>query len=305
MGEIIQLFGKQINIRENKCSQVKNRLDKTPMKLNLYISITDICNANCLFCNNNTKKNSNNSSFVKFDCNKLKTVLIELKKQDILNRVAITGGEPFLNIKLLDCVLTTIFEVCGDNQDVTINTNGTNLKQCLQLKNLNKITGIHISRHHYLDEVNDQIFGTKVAHVEDIKYVMDHVENKKLLRLNCLLIKGQIDSTEQVMNFLDFAANINIFRVGFVSLMPINSFSKQHFVDYVEVMKNLPESCLKFPLLYNNQICDCTNGIYISKNMKMVEYYARCVRDLNPSEVSQFNYSADNHLKAGFNNVIY
>ena len=78
------------------------------MRYNLYISITDVCLASCPFCNNSTKKKTTHSE-KEFDIEKLKIVLRELKRNKLLNRVSITGGEPLLDVDLLNSVLNAVF----------------------------------------------------------------------------------------------------------------------------------------------------------------------------------------------------
>lgn len=299
----VTIFGKKVKLKDNLCTNSSSNIIKGELYYNLYISITDVCLGNCKFCNNNTKKQTANSS-LKIDVNKLAKVLKELNKKVKLNRISITGGEPLLNIPLLNDVVNTIFSVCGKEQPVTINTNGINLNRILELDNLNLIEGIHISRHHYNDDINDQIFGFKTAHQTDIQNLNNKLQNKKLLRLNCLLIKDYIDQKEEIKKYLEFASKVNIFRVGFVGLMPINEYSKQHYVEYKDALSDLTEA-YNPKTLYNQNTCDCTNGIYHAQNGNFVQFYARVVRNLNPEYAGQFNYGADNTLSAGFGNVIY
>ncbi len=304
MANIIELFGKQVPMKDNICNSSGQFEEGKFMRYNLYISITDVCLASCPFCNNNTKKQTTRSE-KEFDIEKLRVVLRELKRKKLLNRVSITGGEPLLDVDLLNSVINAVFEECGEWQYVTINTNGFNLHQIFKLDKLDKLAGIHISRHHHLDEKNDEIFGFKTAHLEDIKEVMNKLEDKKLLRLNTLLIKGLIDNKEEICKYLDMAAGQDIFRVGFVGIMPLNDFSKEHFIEYKELFKDFSERGVTVKEFHNLDICDCINGIYMTEEGKLVEFYARNVRNLCPSTVGQLSYTYDNKLCAGFGNVIF
>lgn len=300
----IEVFGKKVVLRNNICSKDNTYKEDKFRTYNLYISITDVCLASCPFCNNNTKKKQTLTD-KKFDVEKLKQVLKELKNKKLLNRVSITGGEPFLNIELLNRVVNSVFEICGDNQYLTINTNGVNLDRVTELERFKDIAGIHISRHHYLDEKNDSLFGFKAIHLDEIKKLQDKLENKHLLRLNSLLIKNYIDSAKEVENYLEMAANLDIFRVGFVGLMPLNEFSKENYVEYQDILKKLSKNCAVVSKLKNSTTCDCANGMYMSKEGKLVEFYSRVVRELNPQYAGQFSYTVDNNLCAGFGNIIY
>lgn len=303
MAHEVVLFDKKVELRDNLCTCNQGEIIKGKLYYNLYISITDVCLGNCEFCNNNTKKHSIKSE-VKLDFEKLSKVLIELKNKVELNRISITGGEPLLNIKLLNDVLNLIYDICGKQQMVTINTNGINLHKILELDCLDLLEGIHISRHHYDDEINDKIFGFKTAHISDIQNINNALKNKRLLRLNCLLIKPYISDENSVKQYLEMASETNIFRVGFVGLMPINEYSKQNYVEYKQVFAGF-EQGYKARELYNSSTCDCMNGIYLAENGNYVQFYARTVRDLNPKYAGQFNYSYDNHFNAGFGNRIF
>ncbi len=304
MANVVEIFGKKVSFKDNICNESGQYQQGENLRYNLYISITDACLASCPFCNNNTKKKTAKSN-KNFDIEKLKSVLKELKSKKLLNRIAITGGEPLLDVELLNRVINAVFEVCGERQIVTINTNGINLEKIFLLDKLDLIYGIHISRHHYLDEINDSIFGFKTAHISTIKNVLEKLEDKNLIRLNSLLIKDFIDSKTEVEKYLDMAGQLGVFRVGFVGLMPLNDFSKQHFVEYKEIFNNLSASGVVVKKLCNMAVCDCINGMYLSESGNLVEFYSRNVRNLCPSTVGQLTYTYDNKLCAGFNNPIF
>lgn len=304
VANIVELFGKEVSFKDNICNSSGQYQQGKDYRYNLYISITDVCLASCPFCNNSTKKKTTKSD-KKFDLDKLKLVIEELKAKKLINRISITGGEPLLDIDLLNKVLNLVFEVCGEHQIVTINTNGVNLENIFKLDRINKIYGIHISRHHYKDEINDEIFGFKTAHIDDIKKVIERAENKQLIRLNSLLMKDFIDSKSEVEKYLEMSGNLGVFRVGFVGLMPLNDYSKEHFIEYKDIFDNLCEKSVVVKQFYNMDICDCINGMYMADNGQLVEFYARNVRNLCPCNVGQLNYTYDNKLCAGFNNPIF
>lgn len=294
MFEKIELFGSKINIRNYFCSTNPNKFKEGNLKLNLYIKITDSCNAKCQFCSNKEMQD-----YGQLDLDKLKYVITHLKEKDMLNRIAITGGEPLLNLPLLNKVLNLIFDILP-KAFVTLNTNGYNLRQVVELGCINKLEGIHISRHHYDDTINNEIFGINVARTEDIKFVMDKVENKKLIRLNCLLMRDYISSSEEVKEYLEYASKLNIFRVGFVALMKTNDFSKEQFVSFDDVFKNLPNEFFSSGRYYDRKICECINGLYIAKNGNLIEYYSRMTKELNCDYSRQLVYTSDNRLTMGF-----
>lgn len=298
MYEELELFGKTIRIKNYACSSNPNSFIRERMKLNLYVKINDVCTAKCEFCSNRDMKDLGD-----LDLEKLKYVLIEMKQRNLLNRISITGGEPMLKLDLLNQVINLIYEVIP-NAIVTLNTNGYRFRDILKLDSLDKLEGIHISRHHYNDEQNENIFGINVANKEDIKYVMEKIKNKRLIRLNCLLIKGQIDSIEEVQKFLDFASGLGIFRVGFVSLMKVNEYSKENFIDFNDVFKTENMNPKMHIHFYDRNICECINGFYVSKQGNFIEWYARMTKELNCNYTRQFVYTSNNRLTTGFGKEI-
>ena len=298
MFEEIELLGKKIKIKNYNCSINKDIFQREKIKLNLYIKINDECNAQCLYCSNHNMKNNG-----KLDIEKLTFLLKELKKQDLINRISITGGEPMLNFELLNNVINSVFEVIP-NAFLTINTNGFNLKNILNLDEIDKIEGVHISRHHYDDVKNNEIFGIKVAGYNDIKKVMEMLSNKRLIRLNCLLLKGNIDNIDEVNKYLEFASLLDVFRVGFVSLMKVSDYCKENFIDFNNVFN---KDCINTNILrhyYDQNICECINGAYISDEGKIIEYYARMTKELNCDYARQLVYTSDNKLTLGFGKEI-
>lgn len=295
MYETIELFGQKVDIKNSNCVKCGDEITRMPMKLNLYIKVTDLCNAKCEVCSNKGNEKSGN-----IDLDKLKMVIKYLDDKGIINRIGITGGEPMLEINKLNNLLNAIFEVKKDAM-VTINTNGFRIKEILNLDSNRSIDGIHISRHHYNDDINNAFFGIETASNKDIEDFINKVDNKKLLRLNCLLMKKYINSIDEVAKYLENAALLNVFRVGFVSLMPINQISIENFINFNDVFKDLPNQFLNTNNLHDFNICECTNGLFLGYNGNIIEYYARMTKELNCEYARQLVYTSDNKLTIGFN----
>lgn len=293
-----EIFGKNIDIKFNDCISDGEKQTFHDRALTLYIHINKICNARCSFCNiykHSTPK-------VNFDFQKLSTVLQELLAKNKLGRIAITGGETFFDIELLDKVLATISENVI-NPIVTINTNASMLYKIYKLKNINVLSEVRISRHHYLDEENDAIFGIKCATLSEILTAVNQFGN--LIKLNCNLIKGHIDSVEEISMYLDTVSSIGISEVGFVGLMPFNEYCIENYVDYSNF--TFSSNFLRVRNLKDSNICQCDNFLYLSpQTCKTIQVYFRQVRKLECTYCRQFSYSYDNKLIGGFGEkVIY
>lgn len=291
-----KIFGKCISIKFNDCISNGNPQSFHEKALTLYIHINKICNAQCKFCNIYKQC----AHKVGFDICKLSEVLIELERVNKLGRIAITGGETFLDIELLDDVLLTIKNIIK-NPIVTINTNASMLYKLSQLKNIDILTEIRISRHHYLDEKNNEVFGIKCATLSDISESIKKYGD--IIKLNCNLIKGYIDDVSQIKKYLDTVSSIGISEVGFVGLMPFNQYCIKHHVDYSNF--NFSDNFLRVRNLNDRNICKCDNLLYFSpETCKIMQIYFRQVLELKCTYCRQFTYSYDNNLIAGFEGQI-
>ena len=85
-----------------------------------------------------------------------------------MHSIALTGGEPMTNPDRLNDILNLIWNIDKKIQ-VQISTNGLNLREIAGFDDPNNLESIHISRHHYDDSKNIEIFGTNtIATTEDI-----------------------------------------------------------------------------------------------------------------------------------------
>lgn len=293
----VEIFGKCMDIKFNDCISDGEQQSFHERALTLYIHINKICNARCKFCNIYKQC----APKVELDFHKLSEVLIELERVNKLGRIAITGGETFLDIELLDNVLSTIKRTI-ESPIVTINTNASMLYKLYQLRNFDVLTEIRISRHHYLDQKNDSVFGIKCATLSDISEAVKKY-GSNIIKLNCNLIKGYIDSVSEISKYLDTVSGIGISEVGFVGLMPFNQYCIEHYVDYSSF--NFSDNFLRVRNLADRNICQCDNLLYSSpKTCKIVQIYFRQVLELKCAYCRQFTYSYDNNLIAGFGEQI-
>lgn len=255
---------------------------------NLYIRLTTACNAKCPFCNKNTKNTNINLKA-------LENLLIEIKNNNVpLSRVSITGGEPLLFPSLFEETVSLIFSILP-SINLTVNTNGYNLDK---IKIDEKISGIHISRHHFDDSINNCIFGFDTIKKEEILSLSKNY--KKQIRLNCLLIKSYIDSKETITEYLETFNGL--YKIGFVSLMPINEYSVLHFVDFKDI--TFDERFLAISSQSNisrSQIknCECSNFLFLQKDGKTTQIYMRKTCNLKPEEIAAFVFEGDS-LKGSF-----
>ena len=293
--ETIRLFNHDLVVKNELCTTNLNEPKTGRAKLRLYIKVTDSCNAQCLFCANAT-----NCDYGKIDFKKLEYVIRYLVEQDRLHSISITGGEPLLEYKKLFQILDLIYKI-NPQIEVQISTNGINLLKLLEYPDVNNLESIHISRHHYNDEVNNQIFRSdKVATAKDIATFQDHLEDKKIVNINTLVMKDYISNLQEIKRMLDHVGELGVYKNGFVSLMKCNPYSEEQFINFNDIFNNLDESFYKGHHFYSREYCECIDGIYLTRYNKLVEYYARMVKECNCPYTTQLVYTSDNRVTAGF-----
>ncbi len=257
--------------------------------VSLYIYVQGSCNAYCKFCNMHCEKNEYNMDF-----DVLENSLKELKNKVIITRIGITGGEPFLDFERLDHTIAMCKKYFPDIQ-LTVHTNGTFLNKIDQLNGLNQLDEIHISRHHYDDNVNSEIFQSRTSNEHDICNVGKILKNK--IYLNCVLIKNYIDTEKKVEKYLEWALSCSIHNVVFVDLTNLNSYCKENFVDLFKL--NLENNFHTCETVKNINICSCFKGKYISPyNHKAVNLFFRQTKSW-PTKCYHYLEFKNNKLFAG------
>ena len=293
--ETIKLFNQELVAKNELCTTNLKEPKIGRAKLRLYIKLTDSCNAQCMFCANATS-----CDYGQIDLNKLEYVIRYLYSLDRLHGISITGGEPLLEYKKLFQLLDLIYSI-DPNMEVQINTNGINLLQLLNYPNVNNLESIHISRHHYDDETNNKIFrSNQVATAKDIINFQEQLEDKKIVNINTIVMKDYISNLEEIKRMLDHVGELGVYKNGFVSLMKCNPYAEQQFINFNDIFNNLDGSFFKGHHFYSREYCECLDGIYLTKYNKLVEFYARMVKDCACQYTTQLVYTSDNRVTAGF-----
>ncbi len=291
----IRIFNQDILVRDSLCTTDINKRKEVLPSLRLYIKLTDECNANCLFCSNRDARD-----FGTIDLKKLEYVIRYLLNMKVLHGISITGGEPMVNPDMMNKLLNLIYEI-DSSLEVAISTNGYNLLEFLKMDAVNKLESIHISRHHYNDEVNFNIFGSKdVASSKDIILLQEGLDDKKIININTIIMKKYIDNLEEIKRMLDYVGNLGVYKNGFVSLMKCNSFALEHFINFNDIFNNLDKNFYLGHHFYSGEYCECVDGLYLTKYNKIVEFYARMVKECNCPYTTQLVYTSDNKVTAGF-----
>lgn len=301
---IKNVFGKDINMRDYLCSTNK---DEYPLKANpslrLYVKVTDDCNAKCKFCVNESSKDNG-----KIDIIKLEYVIRYLYEKGLLHGVSLSGGEPMVYPDTVNDIIQMVYRI-DPNIEVQLSTNGLNFRKLLEFDNVNNLESIHLSKHHYDEEINQSIFHSrKVASEDDIIYVQEGLKDKKIININTLVMKGYIDSLKEIKAMLNYVGRLGIYKDGFVSLMKCNEFARDRFINFNEIFNNLDKNFFLSHHFYSKGYCECVDGLYLTDQAKLVEFYARMVKECEDcdKQVTQLVYTSHNKVLSGFGGkVIY
>ena len=218
----IELFGKEIKLTTHSChlfDQPAEEIDEP--YVNFYIR-TKFCNAKCAFCTYADDAN-------KLSLERLEEVFKEITSKIKIRKVAVSGGEPtlywdnFVNI-------TNMALKWAPDSELSMNTDGFRWKQLFESSIYKHYHYIQLSRHHYDQQKNDEVFKCKTPGDDDIRWASDLQTHPHQIQFRCNLIKNYIDTKEEAFKFLEWSNSVRINDVGLVSLMPINDYSKENYI---------------------------------------------------------------------------
>lgn len=293
----MNLFGKTIEIQRYGCSEPLGMTRMLPPFVNLYVKVTNGCNAYCRFC-----CNSGSRRISTFNLSKLYECIEEINHSAIrLNRICLTGGEPSLCYDRTHDIIKFIQSSsdCTGTQ-LQLNTNGLSV-DAYRLMRHSRLDVISVSLHHYDKDAVEEIYGCKpdsgIANYPGV--------DCRKLNVSCNLISGYIDSADEVKKYLDFVAARGIRTVGFVSLMKKNDYCREKFIDFSEIdFDSIPHLILTRERHHQTH-CKCRNYIYKAINGAMLEVYMR--ENLDPEYCASSLLFDGENLRQGFNNdnIIY
>ncbi|MBR3439118.1 MAG: radical SAM protein [Clostridia bacterium] len=294
----VTVLGKPVTVKNYICSSdgVSYYKKDDDIKLSLAVCPIMFCPGRCPFC---IAKNTDSNK--RIDIERLSKVLYALKEENRIQRINITGGEPFYDVVFLNEVVNLIYEVFGFDFELSISTNGVHIERIFEISGLEHIEAIHISRHHYDDAINRTIFGGfNAPGKEKLKEAVDSVSFKDIFVYNCMLLKDFINSREDVHKMLDFAIETGVPKVGFMSCSPVNEYAAEQTVPFESVINDEDESLLFTRGFYDYEFCRCRDGVYLSEDGSIEEFYARSTNNDKCKYSRGLCFDADNHLRDGY-----
>jgi len=299
----VKLLGTEVDCRGYWCSHCRDKegLDLPTPQFIFYIMATNRCNGSCDFCD--IQRRSLYLPETEPDLEKLRKVLEDLYGRNLISKISVTGGEPLLNPTRTSKILRAIFEV-NPNAKVDLTTNGSMLANLLILDCVDKLSTIHLSRHHFNTAMNIQIFRLMTAGRYEIRQVAHRFPGK--VSLNCCLVPGFIDSPQKVEEYLDWAATIKDLKsAGFISLMNKNTFCKENLVAEGKILRWIDEDKYNFGhnYQYDTDICECRVWTRIAKNYFPITAFWWKVNRLDIPYCRQLVFTADNRISVNFHEI--
>lgn len=173
---------------------------------NFTIVVPGGCNAKCDFCF--WEKQTTPDDYL----SRLDHVLENLPKK--FEKLSISGGEPTIS-KHFDDILTLV-SLYGDRfNHIVLTTNGTGLEKHFD-RIATSVDFINISRHHWDDNISNQIFGTEsIPSKEELRDIVEEYNKIDIpVRVNCVLT-DKLNSKEDIEKMIEFSQYIGASSIAF------------------------------------------------------------------------------------------
>lgn len=298
----MNVLGHPLTIRNVQCSSDGAHYRPRPAhsQLMLTILLTQWCPARCPFC-----IAGDHSGRRRVDLRQLERALRALRAEDALSYIAVSGGEPMSEPELLDEALCMIFEIFGERMMVGVNSNGINLDRVPRLRCLHKLDRFRISRHHWDDARNRELFGIATPPADQLRELITGAPERDLFALNCLLLRDWVGTAEAVKRHLDFIGEMGSPLAAFFTPTPVNKFARTQAVNYWDVLRGDDPALLFTRGFFDRDICRCQDGVALTSGGRLVEFYGRCTHAAREQDcVRGLVYGADDVLRAGYGGEI-
>ena len=260
------VFGKEIQIKRVGCNCLDESGQPIEPSVNIFVKVTKGCNAHCLFCSNAGAT----VPTTPFNIPKLLDIIKELEDKGIrLNRVNITGGEPSVVSPLVEEILQKMEGTGFSDIHLHLNTNGL-LPESQMLMCHPRWDSISMSLHHYDLSKLSELYGYPIP---ETAFDFEGIDLQRV-NASCNLIKGYIDRPQEAARMLDFALELGLPRLGFVALMKVNAYCRDHLVDLEDIRIDTIPHVYFTTSMNRGEDCKCSNYLY-NKNTKILEIYMR------------------------------
>ena len=205
----------------------------------LRLAITDRCNLRCQYCMpaHGIDIVDREELLTYKEMYRITRVLSELG----VNKVRLTGGEPFVRKDFMSFLEMLDFNDLLD--EINITTNGVLISKHLEQIEKLKVKSINLS----LDSLNREKFKTitRRDQFDKVYEALEQLENSKLnLKLNVVVQSGI--NTDEIIDFVELTKTRNI-AVRFIEEMPFNGVGQKETNEVWNYNKILSEINREFP----------------------------------------------------------
>ncbi len=191
----------------------RDKLNRTK-RIHAYVTFGSNCNSNCKFCRNRQfSQDIMQDNYVQL-CRTIK------KYSPYIHTIIFGGGEPLLYADKLYDIITDPRILDYDINSYII-TNGSRklffheVESCKLCRNL---SGIMLSRHHYDDSKNAEVFGnSNLLTTRDIKEELCRTLKSKM-EFATTCFKGYIDTPKEILKFIEWGKRLRIEKFLFNDL---------------------------------------------------------------------------------------
>ncbi|MDO4755060.1 MAG: radical SAM protein [Parabacteroides sp.] len=298
MNEIV-IANTKLKIKDYFCASDRRGAIPNPNpRLWLYVNLTNMCPAKCPFCVNPYARKEEG-----FDLKKFRYTLEYILPN--VSGISITGGEPTMDIGLLDDVVEVISDVVDEFIEIDLVTNGMFMDKLIGLPNIDRFTTIHISRHMVNDEANRKVFGVNVPTEKELSDYLLQLNDPGAVVFNCVLRQDGVNDIDSVKEYLEMAARIGVNNTSFIGMFPANLYCESNYVSPGSIDFRGDGKFRIINSQHDYEYCNCLSGDYLSEH-GYTRFYCRWPGQKCQNYCRQLVYDSDNRLLDGFfGNVIH
>lgn len=278
----VKIFGKDYDVYNVSCCS-------NTEKRTLYIELLDICNARCSFCSAGCHNPKEKYNII--DISKLKIVLDELINNHIIDKVSLTGGEPTI-MPQLDQVLN-LLDSYDKLEFYAITTNGTLLKEKMDILEKLKVKYINISRHHYDDYTNNYIFGVTTISSKDIAKIVK--KSSKEFRFN-ITIMERYNTLGHISEFIKLAKKCKVNNI----LIRKDYNDQETLLDGGEILRALFGNVNITEKVSNKCRCHVVKSGKVTIEYRDVDMCKEHNIESSHGYIRNFVYRSNNELRGGW-----
>ncbi len=285
-----------VSVKDYECSEDDLCLPRDPLRLWLYVELTEGCPAACPFCVGPSKRGKGPRSL---DPRRLRRVLEAVAPR--VAGVSLTGGEPMADIPLLEDTVGAIRETLPEEVPLDMVTNGVNIGSLPRLCGLERFYAIHVSRHAVEDGANAALMNWPGAPgARTLKDVFASLPDPGAAVLNCVLQKNGVRDLKTAGEYLEAAAEIGAANVSFIGMFLANEYCRENYVSPGSLDFSSDPRFTVWNRFHDHGFCSCLSGDYHAK-AGYIRFYCRCPgNEPPPPYCRQLVYGPDDVLRQGF-----